>query len=473
MVGGAAAPPRRPTVSGHPPTDLGNARRFVDRYHGDLRYVPERDRWLAWDGTRWAPDRSNRHLGLACEIPRLVLGEAQGATPAARPELTRWALTSEAAARINAAVALAKADPRVVVTPERLDAHPDLLNTPGGTIDLRTGEVRRHDPDELHTKSTGVAVGCCGRPAPRWLAFLERILPEPDVRAFVQRALGYSATASVAEQVLFVCHGPGANGKSTLFNVVRSVLGDYAHQAAPDLLLAKHSDSHPTEVAELAARRFVVATETSEGRRLDDALVKRLTGGDPVSARLMRQDFFTFTPTHKLWLGCNHLPRVADPSAAMWRRIRLVPFAVSIPPEDREQDLDHHLVEEEGPEILRWLVDGCLLWRRHGLAPPGDVELATEAYRQGEDHVEQALNDVLADPASSPWAAEGWESSKALMDAYSEWCEGNSVPERQRISAKALGQRLEARGAMADRKKVAGKVTRGWRGVCLAGRLTG
>ncbi len=457
-------------MSGHPPTDLGNARRFVDRYSGELRYVPEWDRWLAWDGTRWAPDRSNRALELACEIPRLVLAEAVEAAGQARTDLTRWALASEAASRITAALNLAKADRRVVVTPERLDAHPDLLNTPAGTVDLRTGEVHGHDPDQLHTKRTGVPLGR-GRPPRRWLAFLERVLPDPDVRAFVQRAAGYSATASVAEQVLVVCHGSGANGKSTLFNVLRAVLGDYAHQAAPDLLLAKRSDNHPTEVAALRGRRLVVATETSEGRRLDDALVKRLTGGDAVSARFMRQDFFEFTPTHKLWLACNQLPRVADHSLAMWRRIRLVPFAVSIPAGERVRDLDAQLVEEEGPEILEWVLEGALSWRRHGLAPPADVELATEAYRQAEDQVEQALDDVLEE--SSPWAASAWESSKALMDAYGEWCEANGVPERHRVSAKELGQRLSARGAVAERKTVAGKVTRGWRGVCLVGRLTG
>jgi putative DNA primase/helicase len=452
----------RPRGSGPSLTDLGNARRFAEAYFHTLRYVPEWERWLVWDGVRWDPDRSNRALELACEIPRLLLAEAQATKDQdTRRRITKWALASESASRINAAVALAKGDRRLVVTPECLDAHPHLLNTLSGTVDLRTGQVHDHDAAALHTKCTGVGLTYY-RPARRWLAFLERILPEPDVRAFLQRAVGYSATASVAEQVLFLCHGPGANGKSTLFNVLRLVLGDYAHQAAPDLLLTKRHDTHPTEVAALRGRRLVVATETSEGRRLDSALVKRLTGGDPVSARFMRQDFFEFLPSHKLWLGCNHLPRVADHSPAMWRRIRLVPFDVSIPPEERVADLDCQLVEEEGPAILAWIVEGALAWREHGLAAPADVALATESYRQTEDHVEQALADVVTKSDDV-----AFETSKDLMEAYVGWCSDNGIPEQHRVTAKALGERLAARGATADRRKIDGKTVRGWRGVAL------
>jgi putative DNA primase/helicase len=468
--GSAAADPsppsprggRRTRAKGPACTDLGNARRFAEAYSHTLRYVPEWERWLVWDGVRWDPDRANRALELACEIPRLLLAEAQATKDQDdRRRITKWALASESASRIKAAGGLAKGDPRLVATPEQLDAHPDLLNTPSGTVDLRTGELRDHDPGELHTMCTGVGLDGDSRPA-RWLAFLERILPEPDVRAFLQRAVGYSATASVAEQVFFVCNGPGANGKSTLLNVLRLVLGDYAHQAAPDLLMAKRHDSHPTEVAALRGRRLVVAAETSEGRRLDSALVKRLTGGDPISARFMRMDFFEFVPSHKLWLATNHLPRVADHSPAMWRRVRLVPFTVAIPPEERVGDLDRQLVSEEGPAILRWVVEGALAWRAQGLAPPADVALATEAYRQTEDHVEQALDDVTAKGDAVAWA-----SSKELMDAYNRWCAENGVPEQHRVTTKALGDRLAARGATPDRRKVKGRTVRGWRGVVL------
>ncbi|HEV2069476.1 MAG TPA: phage/plasmid primase, P4 family [Acidimicrobiales bacterium] len=452
-----------------PTTDLGNARRFARQYHDTVRYVPEWETWLRWDGTRWAPDRCNRALELGCEIPRLVLAEAQ-ATRAqdARTRLTKWALASESASRIQAALSLAKADRRLVVTPERLDAYPHLLNTRSGTVDLRTGEVHDHDPAELHTRCTGVGLERGDRWPSRFLAFLERILPQPDVRAFVQRAIGYSATASVAEQVMVIAYGPGANGKSTLHNVLQLVLGDYAHQAAPDLLLTKRHDTHPTEVAALRGRRLVVATETNEGRRLDSALVKRLTGGDPISARFMRQDFFEFVPSHKLWLACNHLPRVADHSPAMWRRIRLVPFTVSIPAEERVPDLDRQLVAEEGPAILAWIVEGALAWRDQGLDPPPDVMLATETYRQTEDHVEQALDDVTV---TGDGAA--WESSKEIIDAYTRWCADNAIPEHQRVTAKALTDRLTARGATPDRRKVSGRTVRGWRGICLANRIPG
>lgn len=456
----------------HHATDLGNACRLVDSCGDALRYVPASGQWLAWDRARWATNDLNQALTAARTVPRLVLAEAERAVSRARSagdagdarawekrarDLTAWAQRSESHQHVRAALALAEADRRVLVRPGDLDGDPDVLCAANGVVDLRTGELREHRRQDLHTKVT--AVEYQPGEAPGFAGFLARILPDRDLRQFVQRAIGYSATGHVSGQCLFLAHGSGANGKTTLLNVVRAVLGDYGAEGAPDLLIAKRHEQHPTELAMLKGCRFVSTVESRPGRRLDDALVKRLTGGDSLTARFMRRDFFTFTPTHSLWLACNHLPRIADHSAAMWRRLRAVPFGVVVPEGERRPDLDSVLVAEEGPAILAWIVAGAGEWYRTGLQPPLEVQLATEAYRQAEDHLGRFLETGCV---MSPDAAA---TSSELADAYAAWCRENGVDERDRVTTRDLAQRLQAEGCRPTKLRRGGKLVRSWRGI--------
>lgn len=281
-------------------------------------------------------------------------------------------------------VTLAESEPGIPVLPGELDRDPWLLNVKNGTVDLRTGELRPHKRDDLITKIVPVEYDSEAS-CPTWLAFLNRIMDGNErLIAFLQRAAGYSLTASTQEQCFFLLYGTGANGKSVFLTTLLAVMGDYGIQAAPDLLLAKSGESHPTEVADLFGARLVVATETEAGRRLAENLVKQHTSGDRLKARFMRQDFFEFEATFKIWLATNNKPIVKGTDYAIWRRIKLIPFTVTIPPEERDKSLPAKL-RQELHGILAWAVQICLEWQKYGLNEPQEVTAATCAYRDEQD----------------------------------------------------------------------------------------
>jgi putative DNA primase/helicase len=371
----------------------------------------------------------------------------------AREILITHALGSEREPRIQAMVRLARSEPGIPVRIDQLDADPWLLNCHNGTIELRTGNLRPHDRADLITKLAPVSYDPAAA-CPYWDAFLERILPEPMVRSFLQRGIGYGLTGDVSEQVIFILYGTGANGKSTLLNVLLDLLGDYGKQAAPELLTVKRGEVHPTEVADLAGCRLVSSIETEEGRRMAEALVKQLSGGDRLKARFMRQDFFEFDPTHKIFLAVNHRPVIRGTDHAIWRRIRLIPFAVTIP----EAEQDKHLGDKlrlEYPGILAWAVQGCLAWQREGLGAPEQVREANEAYRNEMDVLGPFLEECCV------IGKVRCVASNDLYAAYTKWCQESG---EHPISQKALGERLKERGC------VPGKGSQGrrtWRGLGL------
>ena len=338
--------------------------------------------------------------------------------------------------------------------PDELDASPDLLNTESGTIDLRTGELREHRREDLITKIAPTTY----RPdaaAPTWEAFLERVLPGEDLRAFVQRAVGYSATGDTSEQCMFINHGGGANGKSTFQEAIAAALGDYAMRAPTEMLLAKRSDGVPNDVARLKGARFVSASETEEGRRLAESRIKDLTGQDTITARFMKAEWFDFAPTHKLWLSTNHKPEIRGTDAAIWRRIRLVPWTVSIPPAEQDKKLPIAL-RHELAGILAWVVRGCLQWRRDGLQAPDEVRKATGEYRAEMDVLAGFLVECCEQDTGH------WEYAKDLYECYKRWCDENGErPEPQR----KFGGRLGERGFQRDRGGSRGAGI--WRGVRL------
>jgi putative DNA primase/helicase len=348
-------------------SDDALALRFSEAHAEELRHVAAWSRWFQWVGTHWARDDTLHTFDLARALCRGIARKANEGGKGMASSKT-----------VAAVVSLARTDRRHAATAEQWDAAPWLLNTPGGTTNLRTGLCREHDPADYITKCTTVAPveGHC----PLWRAFLSRVLDNDDqLIGFVQRMLGYSLTGVTDEHALFFLYGLGANGKSVLLNTVIGILGEY-HRAAPiEMLLASKQDRHPTELAGLVGRRLVTAVETEQGKRWAEAKIKALTGGDVMSARFMRGDFFEFTPSFKLIIAGNHKPSLNTVDEAIKRRFYLVPFTVTIPEKERDPQLAEKL-KAEWPQILQWMIDGCVEWHDHGLAAPTCVTEATREY---------------------------------------------------------------------------------------------
>ena len=450
-------------------TDLGNSARLVAHHGADLRYCYPWGSWLIWDGRRWSLDESGEIHRRAKRTVREIYREAaDAADDETRKALGKHAKASEAENRIQAMISLAKSE--VPIMPTAMDRDPWLLNVEGGTVDLRTGELLEHRRDDLITKLAGEYDPEASTPA--WTATLERVLPSAEVRAFFKRLCGYAISGDVSEHVLPVLYGTGANGKSTILNALLEAAGEYGMQAAPDLLIAKRG-GHPTEVADLFGMRVVASIEVEDGRRLAEALVKSLTGGDKVRARRMRQDFWEFDPTHTAFLCTNHKPELRGTDTAIWRRIRLIPFEQTIPPAEQDKKLPEKL-RAELPGILAWAVEGCLEWQREGLKAPEEVRKATAGYRSEMDVVGAFLRDECEIGESG---AEGYKATlKDVYSRYEEWCEeGGEKPETRR----KFNARLTERGQFRDRRSGPGGL-REWHGLKLltkrnaafAGKLT-
>jgi putative DNA primase/helicase len=375
--------------------------------------------------------------------------------------IAAWAKSSERRAAREATAKLARSEPGIAIDHHRLDANPFLLNVANGTIDLLTGKLRPHLRADLITRIVPVSYNPQAA-CPRWESFLREILPDAETVAYVKRAVGYSLSGDVSEHCVFLLIGVGANGKSTLLGILQELLGPYGAEAPADLLLARRGEAHPTEVTVLHGRRFVVAQETDENRRWAEATVKQLTGGDRLMARRMREDFWEFLPTHKLWMATNHRPSVRGTDEGIWRRLKIIPFERVIPPEQR----DHHLGEAlraELPGILRWAVEGHLEWRRDGLGEPGAVQDAVAEYRDAEDRLKPFLDErcVLGENERS--------SRKDLRKSYLDWIETNA--EGQPLGDRALAEQLRQRGfGTVTVRDSAGKPVRGWKGLALKGR---
>jgi len=446
-------------------SDRANAVRIAQHFGVCLLHV-EHIGWHTWQGTHWR--RSDEEaLRIAAQLSRIILKEAaQCADDASQQEaaekrealtkkaekLSAWALKSESRWRIEAVLELARA--LLNVRTEELDHDLYALNVKNGVIDLRTGMLRPHKRADFATHCCPVAYDPEAK-APMWEAFLRRIFADDaDIIGFMQRAVGYSLTGDTGEQCLFIPYGTGANGKSVFLFVIGRLLAGYAKQAAPDLLLAKNQDRHPTEIADLFGARLVTAVETGKGRRLAENLVKQMTGGDRMKGRFMRQDFFEFDATYKLWLATNHKPKICGTDYAIWRRIRLIPFEVTIPEDERDPKLAARLIAEELSGILAWTVQGCLAWQEKGLKPPEKVRAATEAYRKEMDVLAGFLEECCLVSKSAEARAS------ALYKAYEGWCEENEEsPETQN----EFGSRLTERGL--TRFKRNGRCW--WRGIGL------
>jgi putative DNA primase/helicase len=430
---GNGAPPVGEKIDRPPAfSDDALALRFADRHSADLRFVAGWGKWLRWDAARWRFDDTLHAYDLARRVCREAAAECN------KPKI---AVAIASAKTVAAVERLARADRRIAATIDQWDSDPWLLNTPAGVVDLHTGNLRPHRTEDYMTKIA--AVGPRGHCA-RWLRFLARITgDDAALIAYVRRMLGYALTGLTSEHALFFCYGKGANGKSVLLSTVSGLLSDY-HKTAPiETFTASNADRHPTDLAGLRGARLVTATETEEGRRWAESRIKQLTGGDTVSARFMRQDFFEYRPAFKLIIAGNHKPSLRSVDEAIRRRFHLIPFAVTIPPDERDGELTEKL-KAEWPGILQWIIDGCLDWQAEGLRQPQAVADATAAYMEAEDALAAWIDDRCeCDPAA-------WESSTILFASWSAWAEraGENTGTMRRFA-----QTLESRGFQLQRMR--------------------
>lgn len=416
----------------HHRTDLGNAGRFVDQHGDDIRFCVPWKKWLCWDGTRWKVDDTQQVERWAHETVRSIYAEAgREADLDKRKALVGHAIHSESVSRITAMITLAEA--LVPIRPEEFDQDHWLLNVQNGTIDLKTGKLRDHQRNDFITRLAPVEFD----PAADRSAvdrFLEVVQPEAEMRAYLWRRWGYCLTGDTCEHFIAIDYGSGRNGKSTADNAVQKVLGDYAVQVPTELLLDRPG-AHPTDRTTLHGKRFAVATETEEGARLNVSLIKQLTGGDPISARRMREDFWTFLPTHKLTLVTNHKPQIRETKDAIWRRVHLIPWAVQIAKGKEDKTLAEKL---PGPGLLRALVEGCLDYQaKKELLPPRVVIVATHSYREESDLLAGFIVEhLIEDPKTEL-------EFRALYALYKSWAEeGGHKP----MSQKRLTGELDERG---------------------------
>jgi putative DNA primase/helicase len=433
-------------------TDTGNAERLTDLFLNEFHYVPAWSQFIVWDDQRWRQDVENlQMIGLAKRAIATIKVEAKAESDEKRrATILKWYRSSRSRPRVEAMISLARAEGTVAIDHARLNKDPMLFNCKNGTIDLKTGKLRGHSPRDLLTQMAPYKY----RPAataPQWAKFLKEVTPDADVRVFLQRFVGYCLTGSVTARMFVVLFGGGRNGKSVFLRVLQTILGAYAISAAPTLLMARDSEAHPTEVADLFGVRLAIASEVKKGRVFDEEQVKRLTGNDTLKARRMREDFWEFTPTHKLILATNHKPRVKDTSDSFWDRIALVPFTVRIEKVDPGL-LDKLLAEAEG--ILAWAVKGCLAWRQHGLILPKAVREATREYRESEDGVGKFVEERMIRGVNLTITNDD------LHRAVKGWCEKNNLFV---FSERLIAERLLELGFQRA-TNIGPEKKRGWRG---------
>jgi putative DNA primase/helicase len=393
-------------------TEDALALEFTRRHQDELLYVHELRQWYRWTGHRWAADRT---ISIHNDARKLVRELGDGI------EQKKLAARIESAATVNAIVSLARSDRTHARVPEDLDPDPMVLNTPAGTIDIRTGSTHAHRRADMITKITPVSPSDVT--APHWAACLATwTCSDNELIAFLQRLCGYWLTGSVREEKFVVIHGPAGAGKTKFVEAVRGALGnDYVTTLMMETLMATNGSQHPTDRADLRGKRLAIATETEQGRRLAESMIKYLTGGDTIKARHMRQDGFEFTPTHKICIVGNHRPEIRNVDDAMRRRVILIPFVAVIPPDQRDLQLAEKL-EAERPAILAWMIEGARLWLERGLDPPKRVLAATEEYLASADAVTRWIEErCVRGPIESVTKAKAFESWRTWAEAAGEF----------------------------------------------------
>lgn len=454
--------PKHPIAAAYPRTDLGNADYFIDLFGNSIRFDQSRRRWLIWREHRWEPDELKRaeqaaqsaarhRLIEAIRMPRGNGRDSQGNMDPAtktRDDAMKWATLSEGRFRIESVLVLAQKTSRISVQTSRgWDADQWSLGVPNGVVDLKTGKLRAGSRDDHITKHAGVKYDPSAK-CPRWELFLKEILSnDEELVTFVRRALGYTITGDLREDCWFGCYGTGSNGKSTLFEMLHTVFGDYGYVAPFSLVQRGRGEARRDfDIAYLQNMRFVMASETSEGGVWDEERLKRLSGGDPLHAEIKHGAEFEFLPSHKLWFMFNHQPRVRDHSVGFWRRVRLIPFSKNYDGVDIAEK-DNLLAEKltlELPGILTWIVKAVREWLDHGLPVPLAVRAASTRYETDED----PLSEFIA--CHMRTSGPGFPLASAYS-LYKDWCKIENVDHP--LGKNRFGALLEPRGFKRSSRK--------------------
>lgn len=448
-------------------SDVGNSKRLVSRHGGDIRHCHAWKCWLIWDGRRWGKDTCGRIVELAKDTATSILEEASEAQwqnlPSAK-ELTKWGTRSVQRERINAMIDLARSE--LPISPADLDKDIWAINVNNGTLDLRSGSLRRHRREDFFTKLAPVDY----HPDSKCPQFDDVVMTaadeDTDLARYIQRSLGYALTGDVSEECLFFWHGIGRNGKGTIAETVRAVMGEYAATTPAATLTQKDRGGPRNELASLRGVRLVFASEVDEGRKLDEALVKSLTGGDNIAARFLYCEYFEFRPEMKIVLQTNYRPRVHGADEGIWSRIRLVPFNVTIPKKQRDQKLKERLRREELSGVLSWLVRGCLEWQEQGeLVEPRAVIDATKSYRDEEDALGGFLDACTVsaeDLAQTPGSVR--VTCLNLFGASKIWFEQHGA---EPMAQWNFGRKMAARGFQSRSARINGGVQKVYVGLRL------
>jgi putative DNA primase/helicase len=431
-------------TDGEHKSDAGNARRFVAQHGNDIRYCPGPG-WLVWDGRRWARDDVGAIIEKA-KLTALTLWEGLASLDAdQRERAVKWAVASESAPRLTAMVKLS-------------DRKPWSFNVEDGTIDLKTGTLHEHRREDLMTKIAPVKYDP-NATCPRWEQFLREIFNDSsDLVLFMQEAIGYTLAGVRPDRIIFLLHGVGLNGKSTLFETVLALMGDYGMATEPETVMQKkHEGGISNDVAQLRGARFVITSETEKGKKLSASRLKKFAGNDTMNARFLHKEFFNFRAVFALWIASNHKPRTDASDQAIWDRLRLVPFNRRFEGKDCEVGLEDTL-RAELPGILAWAVRGCRMWQEAGrLESPAEVMAATSKYREEQDAVTRYIDERYER------ASDAWCSKAAFYVEYRKWAtEAGEFPLAQRnVSARMteLGFKEDRTGK--DRDWI-------WRGLRLA-----
>jgi putative DNA primase/helicase len=427
-------------------TEDAAALEFTNQYRGELLFDHDGGSWFRWSGQHWQEERSH----LAYDWARVLIRKLTEA----RADGTKK--QSRKTAFVNGVEKFATRDRAFAITANHWNGDPFLLATPNGTVDLRSGELRKADPTDRINQITAVAPASYGAECPRWLTFLDEATgKDNELIAFLQRWCGYCLTGDIREHALVFCYGPGGNGKSVLLNTISGIMGSYAKTAAMETFVASNFATHPTDLAMLCGARLVTAAETEEGRIWAETRIKQITGGDPVTARFMRCDFFTYQPTFKLMIIGNHEPILRNVDDAARRRFNVVPLIRT--PAVVDKQLPDKL-RDEWSQILRWMIEGCLNWQTEQLSTPETVRVATASYFDNQDLFSQWLEETCD---AEPDNESKTETSAELFGSWATYAKAAGDPAGSR---KIFARLLERRGFTPYRQT--GGV-RAWRGIRL------
>jgi putative DNA primase/helicase len=423
--------------------DAGRADRFVSRFKDEIRFLPERGIWLTWDGGRWQIDSDGALERRSILLSREMLAEAalipgtDKTAVAERETAARDALAFGDRRNIADLLALAKVNKSVLLPAKKLDADPWIVGAGNAIIDLRTGEVREYGRDDYVTKRLGCKVNVEAT-CPRFKLFLTEIFPDPEVRQYMIKAAGYSLTGIVSEQCFWFLHGTGQNGKSKLIEILEHVLGSYAARAGTGIIAARKPSDYPLrEMADVVGVRALFASETEEGEKLNECVIKDLTGCDSLRAEHKYERAFTFLPNCKLWIAGNHKPTIRGTDTGIWRRVRLIPFERKFEGTAEDKALGEKL-RSEASGILNLLVAGCLLWQNEGLNPPKAIVNAVADYRAEEDTLAEFIEECTIEETLAT------VTHGQVFKRYQEYAQTNGV--RYTLSSKKLAKRLRERG---------------------------